>query len=150
MGNSGEYCRRARQFKIITERELKVWTSHHRSKRRKISKQKLREEVFNIIYDNAVENVEKQFYFLVWLKFKSVLREWDQPTDPGAKKKDNLGANLHYISPNQRLKSLNNKQMPAALFHYYIPQRQTTFLWSWRDWCSAAESTPLDKFHRNR
>ena len=49
-------------------------------KGRKISKQKLREEVFNILYDNAVENVEEgNYYFFEYdPKFKSVLREWDQ------------------------------------------------------------------------
>ena len=69
-------------------------------KGKKISKQKLREEVFNILYDNAVENVEEgNYYFFEYdPKFKSVLKEWDQyPLIQVLEIKGNqiLGANLH-------------------------------------------------------
>ena len=125
-------------------------------KGKKISKQKLREEVFNILYDNAVENVEEgNYYFFEYdPKFKSVLKEWDQyPLIQVLEIKGNqiLGANLHYISPNQRLKSLNNKQMPAATFHYYIPQKADNLFFEVDETdVPLLSQLPLDKFHRNR
>ena len=65
------------QLKIITEREPKFEHLITDLKGKKTPKQKLREEVFNILYDTPVENVEEgNYYFFEYdPKFKSVLKE---------------------------------------------------------------------------
>ena len=68
----------------------------------KISNSKLREEVFNILLDDATEtpSTGKYYTFEYDPKFADRLKEWDQYPLVYAMeyKKDNLiGANIHYI-----------------------------------------------------
>ena len=80
----------------------------------KISKARLRDEVFNILLDDATETPEtgKYYTFEYDPKFADKLKEWDEYPIVYAMeyKKDNLiGANIHYIrGTNSRLKALNN------------------------------------------
>lgn len=129
-------------------------------KGKKISNSELRYEVFVILDEAGVgkgSNVkEGNFYFFEYdPKWKSVLKEWDQyPLIQVIEKKGNiLGANLHYVSPKQRLSILNNKNraLPKETLHYYIPRnRETNFYELTEADVLILSQLPLDKFHRNR
>jgi hypothetical protein len=122
-----------------------------------ISKTNLRMEVFMLLDDAGagVNDVEEgQYYFFEYIpKFRDVLREWDQyPLIKVIDKKTNiLGANLHYVSANQRLGVLNNRNIPKETLHYYIPRRSDTSFYQLTEADAVVLSQlPLDKFHRNR
>jgi len=127
-------------------------------KGKSISKTDLRLEVFMILDEAGVgkgSNVkEGNYYFFEYdPKFKSILKEWDQyPLIKVVEKKKNiLGANLHYISPKQRLYVLNSNKIPNETLHYYIPrQRETNFYELTEADAIVLSQLPLDKFHRNR
>ena len=95
----------------------------------KISNSRLRQEVFNILLDDATETPEtgKYYTFEYDPKFADKLKEWDEYPIVYAMeyKKDNLiGANIHYIrGTNSRLKALNNKRFPKRTLRQYIPKR---------------------------
>ena len=95
----------------------------------KISNSRLREEVFNILLDDATEapSTGKYYTFEYDPKFADKLKEWDEYPIVYAMefKKDNLiGANIHYIrGTNSRLKALNNKRFPKRTLRQYIPKR---------------------------
>lgn len=97
---------------------------------------------------------EGNYYFFEYdPKFKSMLKEWDQyPLIKVVENKKNiLGANLHYISPKQRLYVLNSNKIPNETLHYYIPrQRETNFYELTEADAIVLSQLPLDKFHRNR
>ena len=88
----------------------------------KITIAKLRDEVFNILLDDATESPEtgKYYTFEYDPKFRDQLKEWDEyPLVYAVEfKKDNLlGANVHYIrTTNSRLKALNSKTFPCLLY----------------------------------
>jgi len=123
----------------------------------KISNSKLREEVFNILLDDATESpsVGKYYTFEYDPKFRDQLREWDEyPLVYVVEfKKDNLlGANVHYIrTTNSRLKALNSKTFPKKTLRYYIPKNADRIFFEVKE--SEVEliaTLPLEKFHRNR
>ena len=122
----------------------------------KISKEKLRDEVFNILLDDATEAPQKDRYYTFEYdpKFRDQLKEWDEyPLVYAVEfKKDNLlGANLHYISRNSRLRAINNKKFPKSTLRYYIPKRADRIFFEIQESEVQLLSTlPLEKFHRNR
>ena len=96
---------------------------------------------------------EGEYYFFEYdPKFRAMLREWDQfPLIKVIESKKNiLGANLHYVSPKQRLGILNTNKIPEKTLHYYIPrQRETNFYHLTKADAIVLSQLPLDKFHRN-
>ena len=123
----------------------------------KISNSKLREEVFNILLDDATESPEsgKYYTFEYDPKFADKLKEWDEyPLVYVMEfKKDNLiGANIHYIrGTNSRLKALNNKRFPKRTYRQYIPRRADSIFFEIQESEVQLLSTlPLEKFHYNR
>ena len=95
----------------------------------KISKSKLREEIFNILLDDATDSptTGKYYIFEYDPKFGDKLAEWDEYPIIYAmefKKNNLIGANVHYIrTANARLKALNNKRFPKKTLRQYIPKR---------------------------
>ena len=123
----------------------------------KISNSTLREEVFNILLDDATETPEtgKYYTFEYDPKFADKLKEWDEYPIVYAMeyKKDNLiGANIHYIrGTNSRLKALNNKRFPKRTLRQYIPKRADSIFFEIQESDVQLLSTlPIEKFHRNR
>ena len=123
----------------------------------KISKSKLREEVFNILSDDATESPSTGNYYTFEYdpKFADRLKEWDQYPLVYAMeyKKDNLiGANIHYIrGTNSRLKALNNKRFPKRTLRQYIPKRADSVFFEIQESEVQILSTlPIEKFHYNR
>ena len=123
----------------------------------KISNSKLREEVFNILLDDATESPEtgKYYTFEYDPKFADKLKEWDEyPLVYVMEfKKDNLiGANIHYIrGTNSRLKALNNKRFPKRTYRQYIPKRADSICFEIQESEVQLLSTlPLEKFNYNR
>ena len=123
----------------------------------KISNSTLREEVFNILLDDATETPEtgKYYTFEYDPKFADKLKEWDEYPIVYAMeyKKDNLiGANIHYIrGTNSRLKALNNKRFPKRTLRQYIPKRADSIFFEIQESDVGLLSTlPLEKFHYNR
>ena len=123
----------------------------------KISNSKLREEVFNILLDDATESPEtgKYYTFEYDPKFADKLKEWDKyPLVYVMEfKKDNLiGANIHYIrGTNSRLKALNNKRFPKRTYRQYIPKRADSIFFEIQESEVQLLSTlPLEKFNYNR
>ena len=123
----------------------------------KISNSKLREEVFNILLDDATESPEtgKYYTFEYDPKFADKLKEWDEYPLVYAMefKKDNLiGANIHYIrGTNSRLKALNNKRFPKRTYRQYIPKRaDSIFFEISEDEVQLLSTLPLEKFNYNR
>ena len=123
----------------------------------KISNSKLREEVFNILLDDATEFPEtgKYYTFEYDPKFADKLKEWDEyPLVYVMEfKKDNLiGANIHYIrGTNSRLKALNNKRFPKRTYRQYIPKRaDSLFFEISEDEVQLLSTLPLEKFNYNR
>ena len=123
----------------------------------KITIAKLRDEVFNILLDDATESPEtgKYYTFEYEPKFRDQLKEWDEyPLGYAVEfKKDNLlGANVHYIrTTNSRLKALNSKTFPKKTLRYYIPKNADRIFFEVKE--SEVEliaTLPLEKFHRNR
>ena len=126
-------------------------------KGKKISISQLREEVFNILLDDAVETPQTDRYYTFEYdpKFRDQLKEWDEyPLVYAVEfKKDNLlGANVHYIrTTNSRLKALNSKTFPKKTLRYYIPKNADRIFFEVKE--SEVEliaTLPLEKFHRNR
>ena len=123
----------------------------------KISNSELREEVFNILLDDATESPEtgKYYTFEYDPKFADKLKEWDEyPLVYVMEfKKDNLiGANIHYIrGTNSRLKALNNKRFPKKTLRQYIPRRADSIFFEIQESEVQLLSTlPLEKFNYNR
>ena len=123
----------------------------------KISNSRLREEVFNILLDDATETPEtgKYYTFEYDPKFADKLKEWDEYPIVYAMeyKKDNLiGANIHYISgTNSRLKALNNKRFPKRTLRQYIPKRaDSIFFEIGEDEVQLLSTLPIENFHYNR
>ena len=120
----------------------------------KISNSKLREEVFNILLDDATESPEsgKYYTFEYDPKFADKLTEWDEYPLVYAMefKKDNLiGANLHHMSKNTRLSAINNKQFPKETLRQYIPKRaDRIFFEITESEVQLLSMLPLEKFHR--
>ena len=125
-------------------------------KGKSITKTKLRETVFNTLYDDATDQPEegKYYFFDYDPKFKSVLKEWDQfPLINLLEIKGNiyLGANLHYVNSNTRLSAINNKKYPPSTLHYYIPKNaDDIFFEVSEEDIQILSQLPLEKFHRNR
>ena len=123
----------------------------------KISNSQLREEVFNILLDDATESPSTGNYYTFEYdpKFADRLKEWDQYPLVYAMeyKKDNLiGANIHYIrGTNSRLKALNNKRFPKRTLRQYIPKNaDRIFFEIGEDEVQLLSTLPIEKFHRNR
>ena len=123
----------------------------------KISNSKLREEVFNILLDDATESPEtgKYYTFEYDPKFADKLKEWDEYPLVYAmefKKNNLIGANVHYIrTTNARLKALNNKRFPKRTLRQYIPRRADSIFFEIQESEVQLLSTlPLEKFHYNR
>ena len=123
----------------------------------KISNSKLREEVFNILLDDATEtpSTGKYYTFEYDPKFADRLKEWDQYPLVYAmeyKKNNLIGANIHYIrGTNSRLKALNNKRFPKRTLRQYIPKRADSIFFEIQESDVQLLSTlPIEKFHRNR
>ena len=123
----------------------------------KISNSKLREEVFNILLDDATEtpSTGKYYTFEYDPKFADRLKEWDQYPLVYAmeyKKNNLIGANIHYIrGTNSRLKALNNKRFPKRTLRQYIPKNaDRIFFEIGEDDVQLLSTLPIEKFHRNR
>ena len=123
----------------------------------KISKSKLREEIFNILSDDATESPSKGRYYTFEYdpKFADKLTEWDEYPLVYAmefKKNNLIGANIHYIrTTNARLKALNNKRFPKRTLRQYIPKRaDSIFFEIGEDEVQLLSTLPIEKFHRNR
>ena len=88
----------------------------------KISNSQLRDEIFNILLNDATESPStgKYYTFEYDPKFADRLKEWDQYPLVYAmeyKKNNLIGANIHYIrGTNSRLKALNNKGFLNELY----------------------------------
>ena len=123
----------------------------------KISKSKLREEVFNILSDDATESPSKGRYYTFEYdpKFADKLTEWDEYPLVYAmefKKNNLIGANIHYIrTTNARLKALNNKRFPKRTLRQYIPKRaDSIFFEIGEDEVQLLSTLPIENFHYNR
>jgi len=123
----------------------------------KISQSKLREEVFNILLDDATEtpSTGKYYTFEYDPKFADRLKEWDEYPLVYAmeyKKNNLIGANIHYIrGTNSRLKALNNKRFPKRTLRQYIPKRaDRIFFEIGEDEVQLLSTLPIEKFHYNR
>ena len=123
----------------------------------KISNSKLREEVFNILLDDATESPEtgKYYTFEYDPKFADNLKEWDEYPLVYVmefKKNNLIGANIHYIrGTNSRLKALNNKRFPKRTLRQYIPRRaDSIFFEIGEDEVQILSTLPIEKFHYNR
>ena len=123
----------------------------------KISNSQLRDEVFNILLNDATESPSTGNYYTFEYdpKFADRLKEWDQYPLVYAMeyKKDNLiGANIHYIrGTNSRLKALNNKRFPKRTLRQYIPKNADRIFFEIKeDEVQLLSTLPIEKFHRNR
>ena len=123
----------------------------------KISKSKLREEVFNILSDDATESPSKGRYYTFEYdpKFADNLKEWDEYPliyVMEFKKNNLIGANIHYIrGTNSRLKALHNKRFPKRTLRQYIPKRADSVFFEIQESEVQILSTlPIEKFHYNR
>ena len=123
----------------------------------KISNSQLREEVFNILLDDATESPStgKYYTFEYDPKFADNLKEWDQYPLVYAmeyKKNNLIGANIHYIrGTNSRLKALNNKRFPKRTLRQYIPKRaDSIFFEIGEDEVQLLSTLPIENFHYNR
>ena len=123
----------------------------------KISNSKLREEIFNILLDDATETPSTGNYYTFEYdpKFADKLKEWDQyPLVYAMEYKNNnlIGANIHYIrTTNARLKALNNKRFPKKTLRQYIPKNADRIFFEIKEEEVQLLSTlPIEKFHRNR
>ena len=123
----------------------------------KISNSELREEVFNILLDDATESPEtgKYYTFEYDPKFADKLKEWDEYPLVYVmefKKNNLIGANIHYIrGTNSRLKALNNKRFPKRTYRQYIPRRADSIFFEIQESEVQLLSTlPLEKFNYNR
>jgi len=123
----------------------------------KISKSKLREEIFNILLDDATDSptTGKYYIFEYDPKFGDKLAEWDEYPIIYAmefKKNNLIGANVHYIrTANARLKALNNKRFPKKTLRQYIPRRaDSIFFEIGEDEVQLLSTLPIEKFHYNR
>ena len=117
----------------------------------------MREEVFNILLDDATESpsVGKFYTFEYDPKFADKLKEWDEYPLVYVmefKKNNLIGANVHYIrTTNARLKALNNKRFPKKTLRQYIPKRADSIFFEIQESDVGLLSTlPLEKFHYNR
>ena len=123
----------------------------------KISNSQLRDEVFNILLNDATESPStgKYYTFEYDPKFADKLKEWDQYPLVYAmeyKKNNLIGANIHYIrGTNSRLKALNNKRFPKRTLRQYIPKNaDRIFFEIGEDEVQLLSTLPIEKFHRNR
>ena len=123
----------------------------------KISNSKLRDEVFNILLDDATESPSagKFYTFEYDPKFADKLKEWDEYPLVYAmefKKNNLIGANIHYIrTTNARLKALNSMSFPKKTLRQYIPKRADSIFFEIKESEVQLLSTlPLEKFHYNR
>ena len=122
----------------------------------KISNSKLRDEVFNILLDDATENPQpdKWYMFEYEPKFKDQLKVWDEfPLIYFLETtKDRiLGANIHYMRSNARLSAINNNKFPVSTLHYYIPKNADSLFFEVNEnEVQLLSLLPLEKFHRNR
>ena len=126
-------------------------------KGKKITNSSLREEVFNILLDDATESPSagKFYTFEYDPKFADKLTEWDEYPLVYAmefKKNNLIGANVHYIrTTNARLKALNNKRFPKRTLRQYIPRRADSIFFEIQESEVQLLSTlPLEKFNYNR
>ena len=98
-------------------------------KGKKITNSSLRDEVFNILLDDATESPSAgKFYIFEYdPKFADKLKEWDEYPLVYVmefKKNNLIGANVHYIrTTNARLKALNSMSFPKKTLRQYIPKR---------------------------
>ena len=123
----------------------------------KISNSQLRDEVFNILLNDATESPSTGNYYTFEYdpKFADRLKEWDQYPLVYAmeyKKNNLIGANIHYIrGTNSRLKALNNKRFPKRTLRQYIPKRaDSIFFEIGEDEVQILSTLPIEKFHYNR
>ena len=123
----------------------------------KISNSQLRDEVFNILLNDATESPStgKYYTFEYDPKFADRLKEWDQYPLVYAmeyKKNNLIGANIHYIrGTNSRLKALNNKRFPKRTLRQYIPKNaDRIFFEIGEDEVQLLSTLPIEKFHRNK
>ena len=123
----------------------------------KISKSQLREEIFNILLDDATDSptTGKYYIFEYDPKFGDKLAEWDEYPIIYAmefKKNNLIGANVHYIRTlNARLKALNNKRFPKRTLRQYIPRRaDSIFFEIGEDEVQLLSTLPIEKYHYNR
>ena len=123
----------------------------------KISNSQLRDEIFNILLNDATESpsVGNYYTFEYDPKFADRLKEWDQYPIVYVmeyKKNNLIGANIHYIrGTNSRLKALNNKRFPKRTLRQYIPKNaDRIFFEIGEDEVQLLSTLPIEKFHRNR
>jgi hypothetical protein len=119
-----------------------------------ITKDKLRDEVFNILLDDAVGSPSegKWYIFEYDPKFKDRLIEWDQYPlifYLEGKGSNVIGANMHYISSNARLSAINRKKFPKSSLRQYIPKNADSIFFEIQESeVQLLSLLPLEKFHR--
>ena len=120
----------------------------------KITKDRLRTEVFNVLLDDAVESPSVGNYYIFEYdpKFKDKLIEWDEYPlifFLEGKGSNVIGANLHYISSNARLSAINSKKFPKNTLRQYIPKNADSIFFEIRESeVQLLSLLPLEKFHR--
>ena len=123
---------------------------------KKLSANKIRQDIFLSLYDNATDNpsVGKWYLFEYDPKFKDQLKEHDQyPLIHLMEfnKGNLLGANIHYLPVRVRLSAINNNRFPESTLHYYIPKNADGLFFEVDDLdVPVLSQFPVQKFHRNK
>ena len=123
---------------------------------KKLSANKIRQDIFLSLYDNATDNpsVGKWYLFEYDPKFKDQLKEYDQyPLIHLMEfnKGNLLGANIHYLPVRVRLSAINNNRFPESTLHYYIPKNADGLFFEVDDLdVPVLSQFPVQKFHRNK
>ena len=119
-----------------------------------ITKDRLRDEIFNILLDDATEAPQTNKYYIFEYdpKFKDRLIEWDQYPlifYLEGKGSNVIGANMHYISSNARLSAINRKKFPKSSLRQYIPKNADSIFFEIQESeVQLLSLLPLEKFHR--
>ena len=127
-----------------------------RLKGNKITKTKLRDEIFNKLYDDATDQPEEGKWYLFEYdpKFKDQLKVWDEyPLIQVMEfnKGNLLGANIHHLKAKARLGAINNNRFPQSILRYYIPKKADGLFFEVDDLdVPVLSQFPVEKLHHNR
>ena len=122
----------------------------------KVSKNELREQIFEALYDNATEQPEvgKWYFFEYDPKYRDSIKKWDEyPLIKLMEIKNDrlLGMNIHFLRPKARLGSLNKEEAPMETLRYYIPKNADNLFFEIpEEDMQAMSQLPLEQFHTNR
>jgi len=125
-------------------------------KGKKLSKTKIRQDIFLSLYDNATDNpsIGKWYLFEYDPKFKDQLKVWDEyPLIQVMEfnKGNLLGANIHHMNAKARLSAINNNRFPQSILRYYIPKKADGLFFEVDDLdVPVLSQFPVEKLHHNR